>query len=167
MGLTARKPVDQAVPENVATIKPVARPALALIKGVSAAESSQGQARQNEHGEENAIRRRREAFLATHLPNQAAGWVGVGNKFFCLGKPAMTMDKDSIAIHDTDRKVLAATIAVALKQGWDEISIDSKDLAVKLALVELAREAGLRVSGVPAPAMKESESHAPVVPGMC
>lgn len=165
MGLTARKPAE--APDNVVTISPVAKPALALIKGVSAAEDGQGLARQNEHGDEDAIRRRREAFLAANLPNQAAGWVGVGNKFFYQGKPAMTMDKDSIAIHDTDRKVLAATIAVALKQGWQEIAIDSKDPATKRALVELAHEAGLRVSGVPAPAMKESESHAPAVPGMC
>lgn len=165
MGLTARKPAE--VPDNVTTISPVARPALALIKGVSAAEDGQSSTRQNEHGEEDTIRRRREAFLSANLPTQAAGWLGVGNKFFYQGKPAMTMDRDTIAINDTAREVLVATIAVALKQGWDEISVDAKDPAVKQTLVELAHEAGLRVSGVPAPAMKESESHAPAVPGMC
>jgi hypothetical protein len=165
MGLTARKPTE--APNNVVTIAPVARPALALITGVSAAEDSQGQARQNEHGEDDAIRRRREAFLSANLPNQAAGWVGLGSKLFYQGRHVMTVAGDQIAVHDATREVLAATIAVALKQGWQEIAIDSKDPAVKQALVAIAHEAGLRVSGVQAPAMKESASQAPAVPGMC
>lgn len=167
MGLTTRKPAEQQSPDNIATIAPVARPTLVLIKGVGATESGESPARQTEeHGEEDTIRRRREAFLSANLPTQAAGWLGVGNKFFYQGKPAMTMDRDTIAIHDTAREVLVATIAIALRQGWEEITIDSKDPAVKQVLVELAREAGLRVSGVPAPGMKASESHATDTPGM-
>jgi len=167
MGLTARKPVDHPGQENLVTIKPAAKPALVLIKGVSASEDGQGLAKQNEHGEDDAIRRRREAFLAANLPLQANGWVGLGSKLFYQGKHVVTVAADQIAVHDTAREVLAATIAVALKQGWDEITIDSKDPAVKQALVELAHEAGLRVSGVPAPVMKDSEVPAPAAPGMC
>jgi len=168
MGLTARKPTEQPGPENLVTIKPVTRPTLALVRGVTADEFAEGEgpAKQNDLSEEDMTRRRREAFLAQHSPTMAAGWVGVGNKFFYQGRPAMTMDKDSIAIHDNGREVLAATIAVVLKQGWQEVSIDSKDAAIRQALIELAHEAGLRVSGVPAPSLKESEGYTPAAPGM-